>query len=371
MCCGCRTGFISNACARWRRATRKVGTRSASSTPWRRCWCAMPAIRRHRHHQYVWRHSVRRGSRDCRQPRTGGLAQCRREHAVAQAQHGSAPDIAGKNIANPASLIGSAAMLLAWLGERRGDDKLIARCASDRISARSRHRQPEMAHAGHGRSTWHRCLWRAGSEGGGIIPGMAGVTQNRKAAPDCSPGPFSPARRLRASAARARATRAVSILERQFFQRSGAGRRGGACAASRCPRRCARGCVAQPARERPNAGIGRVVGDAIGAGNLHPDFAGFQKLQQRMQRRAAGRARSGRNGRSRLPPAARAGSAPAARSPPTARRSAHASRGARKAAAASMSRRIVSIGAAPKVAILTRRPRTPWACISPSSAFVT
>ena len=47
------------------------------------------------------------------------------EHALAQAQHGSAPDIAGKDIANPASLIGSVAMLLAWLGERRGDDKFI------------------------------------------------------------------------------------------------------------------------------------------------------------------------------------------------------------------------------------------------------
>src|SRR3546814_94222 len=33
------------------------------------------------------------------------------EHAVAQAQHGSAPDIAGRDLANPASLIGSAAML--------------------------------------------------------------------------------------------------------------------------------------------------------------------------------------------------------------------------------------------------------------------
>ena len=44
-------------------------------------------------------------------------------YAVAQAQHGSAPDIAGKNVANPSSLIGSAAMLLAWLGERRADDK--------------------------------------------------------------------------------------------------------------------------------------------------------------------------------------------------------------------------------------------------------
>ncbi len=46
------------------------------------------------------------------------------EHGVAQAQHGSAPDITGKNVANPSSLIGSAAMLLAWLGERHGEKKL-------------------------------------------------------------------------------------------------------------------------------------------------------------------------------------------------------------------------------------------------------
>jgi isocitrate/isopropylmalate dehydrogenase len=47
-----------------------------------------------------------------------------RAHAVAQAQHGSAPDIAGKDIANPGSLIGSAAMLLDWLGARRGEERL-------------------------------------------------------------------------------------------------------------------------------------------------------------------------------------------------------------------------------------------------------
>ena len=52
------------------------------------------------------------------------------DHAVAQAQHGSAPDIAGQDLANPASLIGSAAMLLAWLGERRGDDRLIKAAAA-------------------------------------------------------------------------------------------------------------------------------------------------------------------------------------------------------------------------------------------------
>ncbi|MDH4189210.1 MAG: isocitrate/isopropylmalate dehydrogenase family protein [Betaproteobacteria bacterium] len=42
------------------------------------------------------------------------------EHCVAQAQHGSAPDIAGQNKANPVSLILSAAMLLEWLGARHG-----------------------------------------------------------------------------------------------------------------------------------------------------------------------------------------------------------------------------------------------------------
>lgn len=35
-------------------------------------------------------------------------------HAMAQAQHGSAPEIAGKGVANPVSIIASAAMLLNW-----------------------------------------------------------------------------------------------------------------------------------------------------------------------------------------------------------------------------------------------------------------
>ena len=38
---------------------------------------------------------------------------------AAQAQHGSAPDIAGKDRANPTSLILSAAMLLEWIGEKK------------------------------------------------------------------------------------------------------------------------------------------------------------------------------------------------------------------------------------------------------------
>lgn len=39
-------------------------------------------------------------------------------HAVAQAQHGSAPDIAGKDKANPVALMKSTAMLLRWLALR-------------------------------------------------------------------------------------------------------------------------------------------------------------------------------------------------------------------------------------------------------------
>jgi 3-isopropylmalate dehydrogenase len=42
------------------------------------------------------------------------------ERAVFQPSHGSAPDIAGKGIANPAAAILSTAMMLRWLGEEKG-----------------------------------------------------------------------------------------------------------------------------------------------------------------------------------------------------------------------------------------------------------
>jgi 3-isopropylmalate dehydrogenase len=50
-------------------------------------------------------------------------------HCMAQAQHGSAPDIAGQDKANPTSLILSAAMLLDWLARTRGIE-MFARGAS-------------------------------------------------------------------------------------------------------------------------------------------------------------------------------------------------------------------------------------------------
>ena len=46
-------------------------------------------------------------------------------YAMAQAQHGSATDIAGQNIANPISLILSSAMLLNWLGKKRKVENLV------------------------------------------------------------------------------------------------------------------------------------------------------------------------------------------------------------------------------------------------------
>ncbi|MEV5518005.1 isocitrate/isopropylmalate family dehydrogenase [Streptomyces flaveolus] len=45
---------------------------------------------------------------------------------MAQASHGSAPDIAGQNVANPVAMILSGAMLFEWLGAKHGDEKLAA-----------------------------------------------------------------------------------------------------------------------------------------------------------------------------------------------------------------------------------------------------
>jgi 3-isopropylmalate dehydrogenase len=39
-------------------------------------------------------------------------------HGVFQPCHGTAPDIAGRGVANPTAMILSAAMMLDWLGER-------------------------------------------------------------------------------------------------------------------------------------------------------------------------------------------------------------------------------------------------------------
>ena len=47
------------------------------------------------------------------------------KYAMAQATHGSAPDIAGKHIANPYAMIMSGQMLLMWLGKKKQDHDAV------------------------------------------------------------------------------------------------------------------------------------------------------------------------------------------------------------------------------------------------------
>ncbi|SFZ86039.1 3-isopropylmalate dehydrogenase [Devosia enhydra] len=59
----------------------------------------------------------------------GGSINAGAEHAMAQASHGSAPDIAGQDVANPMSLILSTAQLFDWFGSRSGDAAYVAAAA--------------------------------------------------------------------------------------------------------------------------------------------------------------------------------------------------------------------------------------------------
>jgi 3-isopropylmalate dehydrogenase len=50
--------------------------------------------------------------------------------AMAQATHGSAPDIAGRGIANPYAMIESARMMFEWLGHSRGNAGAVGMAGS-------------------------------------------------------------------------------------------------------------------------------------------------------------------------------------------------------------------------------------------------
>ncbi|MFJ6538439.1 isocitrate/isopropylmalate dehydrogenase family protein [Paenarthrobacter sp. NPDC091711] len=47
------------------------------------------------------------------------------KHGMFQPAHGSAPDIAGRNLANPAAMVLSTAMMLDWMGRRNDDDLAV------------------------------------------------------------------------------------------------------------------------------------------------------------------------------------------------------------------------------------------------------
>jgi len=65
-------------------------------------------------------------------------------YAMAQATHGSAPDIAGQNIANPYAMIMSGKMLLEWLGRKHKEPKAVAAAelmdaAMEKVIAEAKH----------------------------------------------------------------------------------------------------------------------------------------------------------------------------------------------------------------------------------------
>jgi 3-isopropylmalate dehydrogenase len=72
----------------------------------------------------------------------GGSVNAGTDHAMAQAAHGSAPDIAGRDLANPFSLVLSAALLLDWHARRTAQPRYgeaaaaICRAAEEAIAAR-------------------------------------------------------------------------------------------------------------------------------------------------------------------------------------------------------------------------------------------
>jgi len=79
----------------------------------------------------------------------GGSVNAGDDHGIAQAAHGSAPDIAGQGIGNPVALMVSAAMLLEWLGGRHGRADLIAAAtafnnAIDRVLADPANHTPDL-----------------------------------------------------------------------------------------------------------------------------------------------------------------------------------------------------------------------------------
>lgn len=54
------------------------------------------------------------------------------KHGIFQPSHGSAPDIAGKGVANPVATILSAAMMLDWLAEQHQDPRCTKAAAAIR-----------------------------------------------------------------------------------------------------------------------------------------------------------------------------------------------------------------------------------------------
>ena len=89
------------------------------------------------------------------------------KQAMAQATHGSAPDISGRNIANPYAMIMSGQMLMGWLGRKHKEPKAVAAAelmqqAVTKVIAEGKHLttrpRRQRQHAGNGRRHRRRGL---------------------------------------------------------------------------------------------------------------------------------------------------------------------------------------------------------------------
>ena len=81
---------------------------------------------------------------------------------MAQAQHGSAPDIAGQDRANPCSLMLSVAMMFEWIGRSKNNEKAIEAAvlmteAIDSVLKNQSQRTPDLG-GGLGTQEFTRCL---------------------------------------------------------------------------------------------------------------------------------------------------------------------------------------------------------------------
>ena len=129
------------------------------------------AVRRDRHDEPVRRHPVRPVRRARRRARRRAGANIGKDAAIFEAVHGTAPDIAGKGLANPTALMLAAVMLLEHVDAARAGRAHPARASTARsatppsaraTSAGARTRQPSRAPSASG--------FRLPSEGNSLLP---------------------------------------------------------------------------------------------------------------------------------------------------------------------------------------------------------
>ena len=132
----CRTG--TSASARWPRAIRTSAPTSSTSTSCPRISSQRPEmLRRRRRLEPVRRHPVGSRARGLRHDRHRAVGATSIPSAtypsLFEPVHGSAPDIAGKGIANPIGQIWSGALMLEFLGHADAAGAIVA--AIERVLA--------------------------------------------------------------------------------------------------------------------------------------------------------------------------------------------------------------------------------------------